>query len=694
MTMLINLFPAIAATNPVVAVASSSSSSKKNDNQLKFSIKDHFNDTKTVRRRGSSRTRKQQLVAPAIDESFADDSTIAVEDDSTFAPCTAAGNVATTDNENTPSLMAAATNDKKFNCTTETVTIDESSNTAAAAVPSASKMSSPNLPLYAQQQTTIVPPSILRQQTHHPVVPVSPMAYNNNNNISRMPPPPHPAYNYYNCYDYSCNYAASSTRGGGNHPDITNVDVHSSSGSTSLGAGAGGGCDYSYCSGMDSSSYCTTPSLLLTEPCEGLAKLVLRTVDTFASSVVRVMDYGEELCDSSGNNNNNNNSSSSSIGTGGSRSTMSNEYVDLLAKIERLQKMVTEKDTVFVATEKEENGVMTPSTPNGTSTTKQMMLINDLTESPITTMKEEEDETRNNHLTMNDTKTMDNPPSTINEDGVAISSSIPRSSSSSSNVPVVQMITSSQDWSVMNESLTVLNESIETDLDDFQDVVVGDDSKEQTVVGEDDSVVVNELTSSFFNNDTTMTTSNLYSKSMEVDKLTEEESKQQLVNHRSKGSSKLKKFFNPKLSVNKGDNNNKYSTLLDDQPAVDSMGFPLDDKFASPLPKGSDNALSLWGSDFNSSISSSSNLFRRVSSIGSAESSPVSVATTLESCANCGLDGKSVYQSKKKNLMICSQCQSTYYCSPECQSEDWSNGHFKTCQPFAKAAAAVNEVLL
>jgi hypothetical protein len=679
---MLNLFPRATASNPV-AVASSSSSSKKNDNDnlLKSSIKDHFNDTKTVRRRGS-RTRKQLVtVEPTIDESFADDSTVAVEDDSTFVP-SAAGIVATTDDEISQSLMATPTNDKKFN-TRKTVAIDESSNTAAAAVPSVPKMHSPNLPLYAKQ-TASLPPSILRQQTHHPV-PVSPMVYNNNNVVNMMPPPPHPAYNYYNCYDYSCNSAGSTRRGG--HPDIKNVEVHSSSGSTSLGGGAGGGCDYSYCSGMDSSSYCTTPSLLLTEPCEGFAKLVLRTVDTFASSVVRVMDYGEELCDSSGNNNNAPNSSSS-IGTGTSRSTMSNEYVDLLAKIERLQKMVTDKETVFVATEKEENGVMTPSTPNGTST-KQIMLINDLTESPITTMKEEEDETRNNHPTINDTKTMDNPSTINNEDGVAVSSSIPRNSSSS-NVPVMQ-ITSSQDWSVMNESLTVLNESIETDLDDFQDVV-SDDSKEKNVRGEDDSVVINEFTSSFFNNDTTMTTSNLNSKSMEVDKQNEEESKQQLVNHRSKGS-KLKKFFNPKLLVNKGDNNNKYSTLLDDQSAVDSMGFPLDDKFASPLPKSSDNALSSWGSDFNSS--SSSYLFRRVSSIGSAESSPVSVATTLESnsCANCGLDGKSVYQSKKKNLMICSQCQSTYYCSSECQSEDWSNGHFKTCQPFA-AAAAVNEVLL
>ena len=623
---MLNLFP-VTAADPV-AVASSSS--KKNDNvdQLKKTIKDHFNDTKTVRRRGS-RTRK--LVAtvepPTIDESFAGDSTVAAEDDSTA--------------------------------------IEESSDTAAAAA-SALKISPPNL-LLPYAQTAMLPPSILRQQLHHHPVPVSPMAYNNNN-INMMPPPPHPAYSYYNCYDYSYNSAGNTRRGGG-RPDIKNVEVHSSSGSTSLGGGAGGGgCDYSYRSGMDSSSYCTTPSLLLTEPCEGLAKLVLRTVDTFATSIVRVMDYGDELCDSSGNNNNTiNNNSSSSIGTGGSRSTMSNEYVDLLTKIERLQMMVTEKETVFVATEKEKDGVA-PSTPNGTST---KMLINDLTESPITT--KEEDETMISHPTINDTKTMGNP-STINEDGV-VSSSIPRSSS---NVPVVEITTSSQDWSVLNESLTVLNESIETDLDDFQNVV--GESKDKTVGGEDNSVVT-ELNSSFFHNDT-MTTSNLCSKSIEVDKQNEEESK------RSKGS-QLKKFFNPKLLVNKGVN--KYSTLLDDQPAVDSMGFPIDDKFVS---SSSDNVLSSWGSDFSSS---SSNLFRRASSIGSAGSSPVSVATTLESssCANCGLDGKSVYKTKKKNLMMCSQCQTTYYCSSECQSEDWSNGHFKSCQPLAAAAAASsNEVLL
>ena len=624
---MLNLFP-VTAADPV-AVASSSS--KKNDNvdQLKKTIKDHFNDTKTVRRRG------RKLVAtvepPTIDESFAGDSRVAAEDDSTA--------------------------------------IEESSDIAAAAA-SALKISSPNI-LLPYAQTAMLPPRILRQQLHHHPVLVSPMAYNNNN--TNMMPPPHPAYSYYNCYDYSCNSAGNTSRGGG-RPDIKNVEVHSSSGSTSLGGGAGGGgCDYSYCSGMDSSSYCTSPSLLLTEPCEGLAKLVLRTVDTFATSIVRVMDYGEELCDSSGNNNNNNtsnNNSSSSIGTGGSRSTMSNEYVDLLTKIEILQKMVTEKETVFVATEKEKDAAA-PSTPNGTST---KMLINDLTESPITT--KEEDETMINHPTINDTKTMGNP-STINEDGV-VSSSIPRSSS---NVPVVEITTSSQDLSVMNESLTVLNESIETDLDDFQNVV--GESKDKTVGGEDNSVVT-ELTSSFFNNDT-MTTSNLCSKSIEVDKQNEAESTQ-LVN-RSKGS-KLKKFFNPKLLVNKGVN--KHSTLLDDQPAVDSMGFPLDDKFSS----SSDNILSSWGSDFSSS---SINLFRRASSIGSAESSPVSVATILESssCANCGLDGKSVYKTKKKNLMICSQCQTTYYCSSECQSEDWSNGHFKSCQPLAAAAAASsNEVLL
>lgn len=617
---MINLFPAT-GTDPVPVASSSSSKKNDNDDQLKNSIKDHFNDTKTVRRRGS-RTRKQLIatpVEPTIDESFADDSTVAVEYDSTFDP-SAAGIVAT-DDEITLNL----------------------------------KIPSP----HPYAQTAMLPPSILRQQPHFgtvsPPLPPGTVAFNNDIN---MMPPPHPAYSYYNCYDYSCN-SASSTRGGG-HPYIKNVEV--------LGGDTGaGGCDYSYCSGMDSSSYCTTPSLLLTEPCEGFAKLVLRTVNTFASSVVRVMDYGEELCDSSSGNNNNNintNNSSNSIGTGGPRSTMSNEYVDLLAKIERLQKMVTEKETVFVATEKEEDGAA-PSTPNGST-----KIINDLTESPITKEAEENE----------DTKTM-NTPAIINDDAVydMLSSSNPRSRS---NVPVVQ-ITSSRDWSVLNEPLTVLNESIETDLYDFKDVVYPlDNSQAITVGGDDDRVFVKKST--FLFSDTTMTTSNTC-KPIEVEEQMEEF--KQL--NRSKGS-KLKKFFHPKLLVNTGAGD-EYSTLLEDQPAVDSMGFLLDDEFSSLLPKSSDNALSSWGCDFNSSI----NPFKRMSSVCSAESSPVSVATTLESnsCANCGLDGK-VYKSKKKNLMICSQCQSTYYCSSECQSEDWSNGHFKTCQSQPLASAAVDEVLL
>ena len=109
------------------------------------------------------------------------------------------------------------------------------------------------------------------------------------------------------------------------------------------------------------------------------------------------------------------------------------------------------------------------------------------------------------------------------------------------------------------------------------------------------------------------------------------------------------------------------------------MGFPLDE-VSSPLPESTKaSLLSSWGSDFSSS--SSSNPFECVI-VGGGDSSPVTVASTLESnsCAGCGLDGKIVKKIKKKNRMFCSV-----------QSKDWINGHSQTCQPFA---VVVKEVLL
>ncbi len=63
-------------------------------------------------------------------------------------------------------------------------------------------------------------------------------------------------------------------------------------------------------------------------------------------------------------------------------------------------------------------------------------------------------------------------------------------------------------------------------------------------------------------------------------------------------------------------------------------------------------------------------------------SSPVSVAAVFKtrSCAWCGKGGTDTAAAKK--LKLCSACQTTYYCSAECQSKDWVGGHSKTCHPI------------
>jgi len=92
------------------------------------------------------------------------------------------------------------------------------------------------------------------------------------------------------------------------------------------------------------------------------------------------------------------------------------------------------------------------------------------------------------------------------------------------------------------------------------------------------------------------------------------------------------------------------------EPSVDSLGFPL------------------WETNFGSSNAFAGE--RRIPS-------PVSVTTSFEtrSCAWCGLGGNNSEDVKK--LKLCSACQLTYYCSSECQSKDWTNGHAKTCKPVS-----------
>ena len=108
-------------------------------------------------------------------------------------------------------------------------------------------------------------------------------------------------------------------------------------------------------------------------------------------------------------------------------------------------------------------------------------------------------------------------------------------------------------------------------------------------------------------------------------------------------------FFTPlKFSQTK-----EGTSITPPEPAVDSMGFPLassSKKLSEDLP---------WGSDF-----SSTNLF--------AGDNYVCTLGT-RSCALCGLGDSNTRAAKK--IIVCSACESTDYCSSECQSKDWINGH-------------------
>ena len=105
--------------------------------------------------------------------------------------------------------------------------------------------------------------------------------------------------------------------------------------------------------------------------------------------------------------------------------------------------------------------------------------------------------------------------------------------------------------------------------------------------------------------------------------------------------------------------------------AVDAMGFPVSTTSKS------------WESDF---FSGSSNPFITSSTpscddIRSIASPTTVIAATLDTplrnCAWCGVGGTNTKAAQK--LKLCSACQSTYYCSADCQSKDWTNGHSVTC---------------
>lgn len=119
------------------------------------------------------------------------------------------------------------------------------------------------------------------------------------------------------CYDYACG-----------HPDIQTITVESSRGS-----------DYSLSTESDSS--CTR--ILCKVPCQGLANLVLSTVDSFKRSVDVVLDYGEELLDSPTISGDDSVRSRLSCSTLPARFTHE-DHAKLLEKIDKLYKLVTEKE--------------------------------------------------------------------------------------------------------------------------------------------------------------------------------------------------------------------------------------------------------------------------------------------------------------------------------------------------------------
>lgn len=98
--------------------------------------------------------------------------------------------------------------------------------------------------------------------------------------------------------------------------------------------------------------------------------------------------------------------------------------------------------------------------------------------------------------------------------------------------------------------------------------------------------------------------------------------------------------------------------------AVDSMGFPS----TSAQPAQDDKPVS-WQADFDTT-----NAFKDINSI------------EAKVCAWCKKGGKTNPDLVEK-LKLCSRCQATYYCSPECQSKDWAKGHATSCQPHPTSVA-------
>ena len=435
-------------------------------------------------------------------------------------------------------------------------------------------------------QPRMTPPGMMPPGMMHPgMMPMQPGAAMPCRMPYMMPPHYDGAPYRAGCHDYACG-----------HPEIHTITT---------------GSDSIYSISTFSSS-CS--SLLCAEP---LAILVLNTVDSFKRSVDDVMEYGEELCDTTTSGDHDGGSvwsrrSSSSVAT---RSTPE-DNAELLEKIDKLYTLVTEKvasgeaiktkdfnpleekiDKLWkLVTEKEASG-------KAIVETKDLNPLEALDESAIT------------HRLSADAG--DNAPGEAKA----------KATKGGDNV----------------EELTPL----------FSDNQLDKEQKTNKV-----TLIQKE---SGLNKAVEMKADFTDSKNI----LTKIRRHRSWSRGRSRRCEPLKKCIPLKITHAKEE-----KVAVQKEPVIDSLGFPL---------ATSNNILfnvMSWESDFTSI-----NPF--AGKVISGGLSPVSVTTLLKprSCAWCGLGGSIGKDSNK--LKLCSACQSTYYCSSECQSKDWINGHSETCQVVA-----------
>ncbi|KAL3801871.1 hypothetical protein ACHAW5_003784 [Stephanodiscus triporus] len=432
-----------------------------------------------------------------------------------------------------------------------------------------------------------------------------------------MPPP------YYNCapyrgscYDYSCGTTEN-------------------------------GFDVSFDS---SRSSCAT--LICAEPCEGLAKLVVRTLDSFSDSVHNVMEYGEELC------------APITSGSNSCRPT-DKDHAELLEKIDKLYTLVAEKEA-----------------SGDTMKAKDMNPLDALNESAITQISQSSTIRGNPEM-----------PDEINK--------LHKLETANKALNETMQTKNTKDCDSLSDSFIDHDQELSEDKQHIALVK----AKAKTEEGGDN---VKELTSLF--------SENLFFDEHIKVTLTQDTC---VLNESVEAEADLEdlKIFEPKLRLGQPQSHHrltKYLPLKSGQAEEEKVTIQKKPSIGRKIFKApswetnfisSSNPFAAKGVRPNTTTREADgrkgckapawdtnpfagkdvrpNTTTREAGVVVGVSSPVSVAASLEtrSCAWCGMDGSNAEALKK--LKLCSACQSTYYCSTECQSEDWINGHAKTCQPVS-----------